>query len=666
MPRVSRSKDIGGSIQGFPVDHYSYSAWEKFSTDPFMFKVNYLNGDTIDTASSPTNAIGRSMHKALEAYFGGGDHATPADDGEAIKLAHEVGLAFLAGIYDSFIEYNTVVKNRAQLEERFAYTFFQYMKEQDFDHAASEIVLVEKMLKHKVIVDERELPVPLKGQQDLVYRGADKKLHIKDYKFTSKFSDLDSIDASKLVQAVYSYFLVYAELGEAPIDITFDEFKIVQNKDGSPQTHRFTINFEETPLMFDLFFRLYGDITDALMGKQVFIPNFRAMFDREVALLAYIHRLDVTEVRAAELKKLKVDNITDFLKKKIQTTGSMKKYLETVSKKFVSASTLNYSTMRIEDKIKMKLAEHGLGVEFDSKITGSSVELYRYEPSVGLKMTKIEAYVKDIEQVVQISGIRVLAPIPDSGLIGFEVPLKKRTFPKEKPEAEGFNLAIGVDIEGNIVRSDIREAPHMLVAGSTGSGKSVFVANLIRQLQSLPKSLVQLVLLDPKMVELQQFSGGAKYADNPEEITGILEGLVKDMDSRYKVLQQQGYKNLAEMQKDQGDVLPYIFVFLDEYGDLMASRKYSTDIKEAVFRLGQKARAAGIHMILTTQRPSTKIISGDIKANFPTRVAFKTATQVDSQVIIDQGGSEKLLGKGDMLFRDNGSAQLRRLQGFNL
>lgn len=654
-------------FQGFPLDHYSYSAWKQFSSNPFMFKVNRINGDTIETTSSPSNAVGRSMHEAMKYYLGAGDEPTPKDDGEAIKFAHKKGTEYLANISDGFIEYNEkIAKNRQQMEERFAFAFFGYLKEFDYKANCKEVLLVEKMLKHHVEVDGRALPIPLKGSADLVYVDKEDRVRIEDHKFTGQYSPEESIDGGKLVQAAFNYFLVYAETGRKPYSMTFREFKIIGNKDGSPQTRLFEIVYEEQQIVFDLFFRLYDDVTAALMGKQVYIPNLDAFYDREVSLIAYIHRLDVDGERAKQFKKLKVENITDFLKKKIQKEGSMKKYLETVSKKFISAKTLNYKAMKIEERIKMKLAEHGLGVEFHSKTTGGSVELYRYEPNVGLKMTKIEGYVKDIEQVVETSGVRVLAPIPDSGLVGFEVPLKHRTFPKQKPKGEGFNIAIGVNIAGETVRMDIRQAPHILISGATGSGKSTGVTSFISQLLDAPTGHIELVLLDPKMVELAQFKKDAAiYADEMPEICQALKGLVIEMNNRYKELQKKRVKNLEEY-RDKGGKLPYIIVVLDEYADCAVSEMYGPEIKTALLTLAGKARAAGIHIALTTQRPSTKIISGDIKANFPTRIAFKTSSAVDSQVILDVAGAEKLLGKGDMLFLDPTSSKgLQRLQGFN-
>ena len=658
MPTVTKrvkDADLASDYVNFPVPHYSYSSLTKFGSDPFMFKVNYINGDQIETTSSPTNVLGRTMHKALETYLGGNpDVPVPADDGEAIKVAHKTALEYLNGYSDGFIEYNTTVESRAKLEERFAFAFFGYIKEFNYKKFVKEIVLVEKMLKHKIEVNGKVLPVPLKGSADLVYRDHKDRLIIRDHKFTSRYSDPEAIDGAKLIQAAFNYFLVAAETGETPYSMVYAEFKIVPNKDGSPQMREFEIVFGEHPLVFEFFYRYYYDVTDALLGKQVFVPNVYAMYDKEVSILAYIHRLDEDEAREKAFKANKVDNITDFLKRRIMKDGSMKKYLETVATKFVSAETLNYKSMTTEEKIKMKLAEHGLAVEFHSKVQGNSVELYRYEPSIGLKMSKIMAYVKDIEQVVEKSGIRVLAPIPNSGLVGFEVPLENRTFPTA-PQSQGFKLAIGQTVMGEPRMFDVRQAPHMLVAGSSGSGKSVFLNAVINQLLTIPN--VELHLFDPKQVELFTYEGHSKvveYQSHHAAIATSLEGLVEVMEERYKDMKAAGKRNI-----DQMSAMPYKFVIIDEFADL----GMKTTIGSLIQLLAQKGRACGIHLIIATQRASTSVISGDIKVNFPTRVVFRMSKSIDSRVMLDEDGAEKLLGKGDMLFASD--AGIERLQGFS-
>ena len=313
--------------------------------------------------------------------------------------------------------------------------------------------------------------------------------------------------------------------------------------------------------------------------------------------------------------------------------------------------------MTTEDKIKMKLAEHGLAVEFHDKIVGGSVTLYRYEPSVGLKMSKILAFAKDIEQVVEVSDIRILAPIRDSGLIGFEVPIKDRKFPATLSASEGFNLAIGVDIMGGTRYYDIRKAPHILVAGSSGSGKSVFLNTLVRQL--LGVSNVELHLFDPKQVELFQFEGHKnvkEYQHQHDAILSSLESLWVEMEDRYTILRRAKVKNIESM---PGQGMKYKMVIIDEYADLTMKK----EIAKIIQLIAQKGRACGIHLIIATQRASTKVVSGDIKVNFPVKVVFKMDKEASSRVMIDEGGAEKLLGKGDMLFASD--TGLERLQGFS-
>ena len=629
-----------------------------------MFKVNNINGDQPETRARPTNVIGRASHLALQTYFGGGEKPRPSDDGEAIKAGLEVGINFLKGFSDGLIEYSDAIENRAKLDEKYAFAFFGYIKDMDFMKDVKEILLVEKMLEHKVIVDGETLPIPLKGSADLVYRHVDGKIRMRDHKFTGKYSDAESINGAKLIQAAFNYFLVYAELGEPPYSMIYEEFKITQNKDNSKQTRQFEIVFDEHPLIFDFFFRFYDDVTNALMGKQVYVPNLYAIFDREVSILAYIHRLDIDEEREKAFRKLKVENITDFLKKKIQKDGAMKKYLEAVSGKFVSASTLNYSSMTIEERIKMKLAEHGLPLEYHSKVEGGSFTLYRYEPSIGLKMSKIEKYGKDIEQVVETSGVRILAPIPDSGLVGFEIPNKKRLFPGKSSPTNSFEIPIGVNMLGETVHLDIREAPHVLIAGSTGSGKSVCMTNMIENVLSIPNSQVHLI--DPKMVELSPFASRASsYNDTIEGTRARLAMAISEMESRYKTLQSKQVRKIEDLGEGE---MQYMFIFIDEFADLIIQAKQmmeGSEIETMIVRLAQKGRAAGIHIVMATQRPSVNVVSALIKANFPTRLAFRTASVMDSMVIIDQPGAEKLLGKGDMLLSTPARNGLDRLQGFS-
>jgi S-DNA-T family DNA segregation ATPase FtsK/SpoIIIE len=369
----------------------------------------------------------------------------------------------------------------------------------------------------------------------------------------------------------------------------------------------------------------------------------------------------------------------------MQSAGNMRTLMKTAEKTFISAKNLNYDQMSNEEKIKTKMMEHGMMIQYVDTKQGSSVDLYRFNPSIGLKMSRLKNYVEDVEQVLGVSNIRILAPIPDSTLIGFEVPRKDRSYPSV-PTGGGFDIAIGQDIMGEARRFDFRTAPHILVAGASGQGKSVWLNGFIHQIASIPD--VELHLFDPKRVELAQHKSKAvEYKADIMDIHKSLESLVAEMGERYKLMETAGQKNITGMPGWK-----YKVAIVDEYGELIVAQhthteteetghiitkgqhagtekvitttiNLSNEIEKNILRIAQLGRACGIHMVIATQRPSVKIVSGEIKANFPTKVVFKTSKAVDSLVILDEIGAEKLLGKGDMLFvGDNG---IERLQGFN-
>lgn len=660
LPQIVKSLSDHKTIENFPLKHYSYSTFVKFSTNPIMFKINYINGDRIDSTRNVSGVIGNAFHSAMDIFYA----KFKDNEQDAIKQGLEVGMEYLTEYNDGFIEYSSVVETKQKAQEIFAFAFSTYVqekKQEDF-----ELISTEEEILTGVNVEwngkQIELPVPLKGRLDKLIR-KNGKLVITDYKTCRAFSDPDKIDGSKILQAVQYYFLVYAKYGEPPYSMIFEELKITKNRDGSPQIKEYEMVYEENDQFFDFYFRFYDDVTRAINGEAVFVPNINDFFDNEVAMIAYIHRLDVPEQQAKLMKELRVNNITDLLKAKIQYAGNMRKLLKSVEEKFVQAKNINYESMEIQDKIQTKLMEHGMLIKFDSKIEGLSIDQYRYNPSIGLKMSRIKTYVADIEQVVGISGIRILAPIPNTSFIGFEIPRKERSFPTTKPVNKGFNLEIGIDIMGKTYDFDIRKAPHLLIAGATGSGKSVFLNSIISQLATIKN--VDLHLFDPKMVELSRFRKNAvQYYSDIESIWVAISDLVQEMNNRYHILAENGCRNIDEYGK-----MNYKFVVIDEFGDLIISKvkdgktDLSKEIEKNILLLAQKARACGIHLIIATQRPSTDIVTGSIKANFPTKVAFRTAKETDSRVLLDESGAEKLLGKGDMIFSsDDGQI---RLQGFN-
>lgn len=697
----------------FPVPHLSYSSMRALSTNPILFKIKYLNRDTIDTASNISGVLGNAFHNAMNVYYGGSDVLVPVNEAEAIEYGLKAGMEFLSNYNDGFINFSKTIENKQKALELFSFCFQEYIKK--YPYKKESVISTEDKIIEKVEVEWRgkilNLPIKLKGYIDLVERDEKGRIIITDYKTCYNFSDPEKIDGAKILQAVENFLLVYAKYGEEPYSIKYKEVKYTKNRDGGSQVREYELVFKENDLFFDFYFRFYEDVVRALNGEMVYLPNVDAIFDNEVAIVSYIHRLDVSEETAKLMKKHNVENISDLLKKEIQSAGNMRKLLKQVEEKFVSAKNINYDKMSMEQKIQTKMLEFGIMLQFDSKIEGATVDLYRYTPSIGVKMAKLRNYVDDIEQITGVADIRVLAPIRGTKLVGFEIPKPNRTFP-DLPKVSGFNIAIGVDIMGKDRVFDIRQAPHLLIAGSTGSGKSVLISNIVRQLRELKKTEIH--LYDPKIVELKLHINDhnvKEYKSDVIEIQKSLAGMLSEMDKRYKVLSNAGVRNI----EDYSSKMNYKFLIVDEFADLSAQtkdglvewkfcehhlkldsdtrgeiteimytkkslRKREIEIKEevqnceeckkhiypsvseSILRIAQKGRACGIHLVVSTQRPSVDIITGTIKANFPTKIALRTARAIDSNVIIDIDGAEKLKGKGDMLFSSIDGVE--RLQGY--
>ncbi|QNQ83307.1 DNA translocase FtsK [Lactobacillus sp. PV037] len=328
----------------------------------------------------------------------------------------------------------------------------------------------------------------------------------------------------------------------------------------------------------------------------------------------------------------------------------------------------------------------GVKVNVKKAVIGPTVTRYEVQPAVGVKVSRIVNLADDLALALAAKDIRIEAPIPGKPLVGIEVPNKTTSavsfkdvmvHQDEKAKKVDLDVPLGKDVEAQIISADLTKMPHLLIAGSTGSGKSVAINTIITSIlmKSYPED-VKLVLIDPKMVELSVYNGvphllipvvtDAKLAAN------ALRKTVKEMERRYKLFASSGVRNITEynkkVQENNADKnnpvmqkLPYIVVIVDELSDLMMVA--GREVEDAIVRLAQMARAAGIHMILATQRPSVDVITGLIKANVPSRIAFAVSSGVDSRTILDQVGAEKLLGRGDMLFLPIGASKPERVQG---
>lgn len=371
--------------------------------------------------------------------------------------------------------------------------------------------------------------------------------------------------------------------------------------------------------------------------------------------------------------------------------------------------------------IESKLKDFGIMGRVTHVHPGPVVTLFEFEPAAGVKVGRITAYGDDLAMALRASSIRIIAPIPRRGTVGIEVPNKQREIValRDVIEADAFQspeslltVAVGKDTVGEPVVADIAKMPHLLMAGATGTGKSVCINSILISLlyRGSPKDL-GLILVDPKILELSVYEGiphlRVPVVTNPRQAKAVLQWAVNEMNRRYRLLQKYGVRSIdgynkivrgeikpeeipsrltgeapeeveedlaplpepEEGEAEQAEIklgeklepLAKIVIVIDELADLMLAA--GRDIEELITRLAQKARASGIHLILATQRPSVDVITGTIKANFPTRVSFRVSSKYDSRTILDAIGSEKLLGMGDMLFMVPGAEAVRRVHG---
>ncbi len=350
-------------------------------------------------------------------------------------------------------------------------------------------------------------------------------------------------------------------------------------------------------------------------------------------------------------------------------------------------TTADDENLRMKSRLlEKKLEDFGVQGKVAAVIPGPVVTTFEYEPASGVKINKVANLSDDLALTLRAISIRIVAPIPGKAAIGIEIPNAVReivrfrdiivsdTFQKSKSR---LTLCLGKDIEGRPVTAELERMPHLLIAGATGTGKSVALNTMICSLlyKSTPSD-VKFIMVDPKRIELSMYDGIphliTPVVTDVKKATHALYWAVREMERRYELLSEKKAKNIAQYnQKIEKETpgadeplpekLPFIVIIIDELADLMMVA--SRDVEVALTRLAQMARAAGIHLILATQRPSVDVLTGIIKANFPTRLTFQVSSKTDSRTIIDANGAENLLGNGDMLFLPPGTGRLQRIHG---
>ncbi len=357
-----------------------------------------------------------------------------------------------------------------------------------------------------------------------------------------------------------------------------------------------------------------------------------------------------------------------------------------VPDKGLEKESLKMNALRLEGKLR----DFGVEGEVVEITPGPIITMYEFKPAPGVKISKVSSLADDLALNLRAYNIRIVAPIPEKSAIGIEIPNNQRktvalreilsssTF---RDSQHKLTIALGMDIVGQPVVTDLTRMPHLLIAGATGTGKSVSINAMINSvLFKASPEMVRFVMIDPKRIELAPYQDIPHLlhpvVNHPKEATNALKWAVEEMERRYTLLSEMGVRNInaynrnvqkekkavePEVSKKVEEPLPYIIIVIDELADLMMVS--TKEVEGCLTRLAQMARAAGIHLIIATQRPSVDVLTGIIKANFPTRISFQVSSRVDSRTILDSIGAEHLLGEGDMLFMPPGVAGLKRIHG---
>ncbi len=407
------------------------------------------------------------------------------------------------------------------------------------------------------------------------------------------------------------------------------------------------------------------------------------------------HILEALDATVKEAKDDKPQEKIDFKAETDKFTESLKDGLDTATDngyKFPPLTLLKESETAANvgaagsevtaEHLVETLRSFGVETRIVNISRGPTVTRYELQPCAGVKISKITNLADDIALNLASSGVRIEAPIPNKAAVGIEVPNKSSDVvgvrgifesPAFTSAKSKLTVALGRDIAGNAVVTDIAKMPHGLIAGATGSGKSVCINSIIMSIlyKATPEE-VKLLMVDPKVVELGVYNGIphllVPVVTDPRKASGALGWAVSEMEKRYKMFADRDVRNIEgynrfveELGDPEIEKMPHIVIIIDELADLMMTAP--KEVEDSINRIAAKARAAGMHLIIATQRPSVDVVTGVIKANIPTRIAFAVSSQIDSRTILDVGGAERLLGRGDMLFNPVGAAKPNRIQG---
>lgn len=604
----------------------SHSAIMCFLNNQIQFKKRYI-AKVYDEPSSPALVVGKAMHKMIEERL----------KGQSIEVAIQSGLQEIENIADYEIDYGKTGSREKIID--------QYQK-------LSTIVINELPTYNDILAIEdrvecelsiRNKKIPMKGYIDAV-RDLGDTLEIIDWKSVTSYSDEDTENWAYLIQSWIYVQLIEFKYKKPVSRVVFKEIKKTINRDGMPQIKDYVLDRHGIEEANDVIGRVVKAVSDYVDNPDAtYFPNPRDMMNgaQSMHIVAQMEGVTVRTVHTTERREKFAPVNTVVAEDIADDSGS-----ET-------------------ERIMAKLVEFGVGGRIDEIVKSSAVDTYLLKPNRGVKMSKLASMGDDLSLALGSDAVRVIAPIYGTQTVGIEVP-HEQSFPKFDGKATSHQIPIGVDTMNNVIYDDIAKMPHMLIGGQTGSGKSVFIRNIIQSLNNC-----EVDIIDMKGLDFDDL--GKNIISEVSEALMLVKKLVHLMDERYKNKRVNAKRRVliideyADLVMQTGKEKHEIGVF-DENGKLKTKtttidtrKQLETDLA----RILQKGRAANINVIIATQRPSADIVAPIIKANCPVKACLRVATAKNSEIILDESGGERLLGKGDMLYLGSGMVKPVRVQCFS-
>jgi len=597
-----------------------------FLNNQIQFKKRYI-AKVYDEPSSPALVVGKAMHKMIEERL----------KGQSIEVAIQSGLQEIENIADYEIDYGKTGSREKIID--------QYQK-------LSTIVINELPTYEDILAIEdrvecelsiRNKKIPMKGYIDVV-RDLGDTLEIIDWKSVTSYSDEDTENWAYLIQSWIYVQLIEFKYKKPVSRVVFKEIKKTINRDGMPQIKDYVLDRHGIEEANDVIGRVVKAVSDYVDNPDAtYFPNPRDMMNgaQSMHIVAQMEGVTVRTVHTTERRE-----------------------------KFAPVNTVVAEDIASDDgsetdRIKGKLVEFGIGGRIEKVIKSNTVDTYMFRPNRGVKMSKIATMGDDLSLALGSDAVRVIAPVYGTKTVGIEVP-REQSFPTFDGKGSSHQIPIGVDTMNNVIYDDIAKMPHMLIGGQTGSGKSVFLRNIIQSLTNC-----QVDIIDMKGLDFEDL--GKNIISEVPAALMLIKKLVHLMDERYKNKRVNAKRRVliideyADLVMQTGKEKHEIGVF-DENGKLKTKtttidtrKQLETDLA----RILQKGRAANINVIIATQRPSADIVAPIIKANCPVKACLRVATAKNSEIILDESGGERLLGKGDMLYLGSGMVKPVRVQCFS-